>query len=238
MSGQWGGVSIAPESFDNELTCVNMRSSSDGLSVDSCGNTSRRKLLIANSWLHNSQASALKVSHARVEAYGSCFSEAALNVVDLRGGVYDFTQCTFSNYYLFSAPTEPIVGLYDIKATDDNPTATMQAEFKNCIIYGLSSDLNVGDFTDTAIYLRNTLLHSEGTDDDHFIECIWNADPLFYTIREDYYFNYRLKPDSPAIGAGNPAFVTGGCAYDMDGIYRLSSARPDLGAYCFVAPTE
>ena len=79
------------------------------------------------------------------------------------------------------------------------------------------------------------LLKSAGSDDEHFIACLWNSDPLFYTIRADYYFNYRLKDDSPAIGAGDPSYVTEICLYDMDGNNRMPyGGNPDLGAYVYV----
>ncbi|MDE6399457.1 MAG: hypothetical protein K2L68_01170, partial [Muribaculaceae bacterium] len=64
-----------------------------------------------------------------------------------------------------------------------------------------------------------------------------NENPLFLTVRSDYYFNYRLMNDSPAIGKGNPAFVTAECLFDMDGLDRLANGAPDLGAYVY-SPSE
>ncbi|MCM1319908.1 MAG: hypothetical protein NC217_05955 [Muribaculaceae bacterium] len=235
MAGQWQGVTIAPESFDNRMEYVDMRSTVHGLRVDSTGNTSNSKLLLLNSWLHNSQGSVLDVSHANVTALGCCFSEAADHVVKLTGGVYDFTQCTFSNYYLFTAAYRSLIGFYG--NTEDGLDG-LTGEFKNCIVYGMTSDLNVGDLSGSDIFFRYTLFRSAGNDDDNFISCLWDSDPLFYTERSDYYFNYRVKPDSPAIGAGNSGYVTAQCRYDMDGVNRLQNGAPTLGAYQYVAPTE
>ena len=85
LAGQWRGITIAPESFDNRLEYVDMRSTTDGLRVDSCADTSRSKLMVRNSWLHNSQSTVLESLYARVDAYGVCFSEAAGPVVRLVG---------------------------------------------------------------------------------------------------------------------------------------------------------
>ncbi len=239
LAGQWEGIRFSPQSFDNRMEYVDMRSTSGGIVIDSCGVTDRCKLLLRNSWLHNSQSTVIDSRYARVDAYGVCFSEAAEAVVRLTGGRHQFIQCTISNYYLFSAITEPLLSLYHClppkadEVTNSNPL--MQASFENCIIYGLGTDINEGDLTGSDVYLRNVLLKSEGTDDDNFINCIWGEDPLFYTVREDYYFNYRLRPDSPAIGAGNPAYVGAQCLYDMDGLNRLAAGNPALGAYVFVA---
>lgn len=235
MSGQWHGMTIAAESFGNRMEFVDMRSTAIGLKIDSCGNTNQQKLLLLNSWLHNSQSSVLQSKYAWVDAFGCCFSESAGAVVGLWGGKHSFSQCTIANNYLFSAIYEPLLSLYHCmpdKLESDYPL--MEAQFENSIIYGLSSELNEGDLTGSNVYLRNVLLGSEGTDDDHFINCVWGANPLFYTIREDYVFNYRLKNESPAIAAGNPAYVTSPYQYDIDGLNRLANGNPDLGAYVWV----
>lgn len=235
LAGQWKGVRIAPESFGNRIEYVDMRSTSHGLLVDSTSDLSRQKLTLVNSWLHNSEKSVLTSTHAKVDAYGCVFSEAADAVVKLTGGEHLFSQCTLSNYYLFSLISNPILSLYhllpdDLQANAMNPL--MKASFNNCIIYGLATDINVPDLTGSNVFLRYTLLKSNGTDDSNFINCLWGEDPLFLTVREDYYFNYHVKEDSPAIGAGDPALIAPLTEKDMDGIGRLEgTARPTLGAY-------
>lgn len=240
MAGQWKGIDIAPGSYGNRMEYVDMRSTVQGLRVDSAGDVSRSKLYLLNSWLHNSQGSALTVSHAAVTALGTCFSEAAGHVVDLTGGAYEFVQCTFSNYYLFSAPFASIVGLYHLlpDETASMPDPLMRASFDNCIVYGMASDINVPDLEGSSVFFRYTLFRSSGADDDNFLNCLWDQDPLFYTDRPKYIFNYRVRPDSPAIGAGDAAYVLPACRRDMDGTDRLADGAPTLGAYQFVAPPE
>lgn len=237
LAGQWGGVTFKSESYDNRMEFVNMRSTSFGVVVDSCAHTDQQKLLLLNSWLHNSQGNVLRSKYARVDAYGCCFSEAADNVVSLTGGVHNFVHCTIANYYLFASNYEPLLGLYhclpDKSLSEEQPLMT--ANFENCIIYGMQGDINEGDLTGSNVFLRNVLLGAQGSDDDNFISCIWGMDPLFYTVREDYIFNYRLRTESPAIAAGNPDFITHLCSFDMDGHNRLSNGNPDLGAFVFVA---
>lgn len=239
MAGQWDGVHIAPESFDNRMEYVNMRSTRNGLRVDSCADLSRQKLTLVNSWLHNSQTNVLTSKYARVDAYGCVFSEAANDVVALYGGQHSIVQCTLANNYLFSAITGSMLALYHcIPGEEISSLPLMQADIENSIIYGLGSDLNEGDLIGSQVYLRNVLLKSNGEDDANFIDCVWGEDPLFYTVREDYFFDYRLRPDSPAIGRGNSAYVTPVCLYDMNGLNRLLNGAPDLGAYVYVVPEE
>lgn len=229
MASQWRGIHISAQSFDNRLEFVDMRSTEQGLIIDSCGNTDRSKLLIVNSWLHNSAGRVLTSSHAKVEAYGTVFSDAALGVVSLTAGIHKMVQCTFANYYLFAAPSGPIVGLYGLKA-DETPVP-MNAQFQNCIIAGLGNPITPGDLTDTNVYLYYTLFEADGNNDDHFLECLWDKDPLFLTDRPKYYFNYHVQPKSPALNAGLASYVTPICLYDMDGNDRLTLGAPTLGAY-------
>lgn len=240
LAGQWKGVRIAPESFGNRLEFVDMRSTEEGLRIDSCSDLSRQKLTIVNSWLHNSQTSVIESKYAKVDAYGCCFSESPRAVVSLTGGEHRFVQCTIANNYLFSAVTEPNLSLYHCLPEDseENGLPLMKASFENSIVYGIGKTVNTGNLEGSQVYFRNVLLKEKGSDDDYFINCLWDEDPLFYTVRADYYFNYRLMPDSPAIGKGDPAFVTEQCLFDMDGLNRLSEGFPALGAYVFEPPKE
>ncbi len=240
MAGQWDGVTISAESFGNRMEYVNMRSTVYGLKIDSCADLSERKLYLFNSWLHNSQNTVLESKYAWVDALGCCFSEAAGHVVSLTGGKHNFTQCTMANYYLFSSSWQSILGLYHLLPKDISAPEQplMEAEFINGIVYGLNSELNVGDLIGSQVFMRNMLFGVNGTNDDNFIDCSWDSDPLFYTIREDYFFNYHVKPDSPAINAGNPAYLPVAGRYDMDGVDRLSDGNPTAGAYQFVPPAQ
>lgn len=233
LAGQWQGIRFGPGSFGNRMEFVEMQSTVHGVVVDSCGVTDREKLTLVNSWLHNSQGNVLRSEHAWVDAYGCCFSDAGESVVSLRGGVHEFVQCTLANYYLFAISPESILTLSHLSRTQSSGISVplMKASFENCIVYGISSPLSPGDLEDTDVYMRNVLLGVAGSDDDHFVACIWDENPMFETVREDYVFNYRLKDDSPAIGAGNPAYVSPICLKDMDGVDRLEWGNPALGAY-------
>lgn len=237
MAGQWQGIVFAPSSVENRMEYVDMRSTVFGVVAQSDPDVepdySRSKILLRNSWLHNSQSTVLASDFCRIDAYGVCFSEAAEAVVWLQGGEHRFIQCTFANNYLFSAITMPIISLFHLMPNQlyDDPRPLMEASFENSIIYGIAADINEGNLDETEVFLRNVSLKSAGTDDDHFIDCLWETDPMFLTIRPKYYFNYHVAEDSPVIGKGNPAFISPESLYDIDGYDRLSSGAPTLGAY-------
>lgn len=233
LAGQWQGIRIAPESFNNRLEYVDMRSTVEGLVLDSCSNLEQPKLTLLNSWLHNSQGNVLSAKYSRVEATGTCFSEAADAVVSLTGGEHTFLQCTIANNYLFSAIMNPLLCLYHLLPDQalENDLPLMKATFENSIIYGLADDINEGTLTGSEVFFRYVSLKSAGSDDENFLNCLWDTDPMFLTDRPIYYFNYRLKEDSPVRQAGDASLVTPAALIDMDGTDRLSAGAPSLGAY-------
>ncbi len=235
MSGQWGGVTFTPTSHSNRMAHTSIRNTVYGVQVDSVTTVgSEPTLYMFNCQLRNSQNHALIALHSNITAIGCEIAEAGAGTVYLRGGNHVFNHCTFANYYLFSALGGPIIGLDHINAESDDNTgkAYMIADFSNSIIYGNGTDISHGDLTGTAVTLRNCLLKSNGTDDENFIGCLWNKDPMYHTIREQYVFDYRLRPGSPAIGAGNQELTLPEAATaDIKGLPR--GAAPDLGAYVF-----
>ena len=239
MSGQWGGVYISPESFDNEMQYVLMRGSAYGVYADSCGVLDRRKLHLYNSVLHNATNSVITSFYSWIDAEGTEFSDAGGNVAALVGGKIRFVNCTLANYYLFSAIRGAILGLgYVLPEDEVKDVPLMDAKFDNCVIYGISNDINIGDLTNSNVYLRNCLLKSAGEDDDNFINCVWDADPLFYTVREDYIFDYRLKNEIQAIGKGDASLCPQSAAIDRYGVNRFERDSVDIGAYVWVEKIE
>ena len=219
MSGQWGGVIFTPPTRLNELHHVTMSGSSIGMHV-SASDTLTRALYLHNCVLHNASTSVFTSGGAWVDAVGTEFSDAAESVVNFIGGKVNLVQCTLANYYLFKAPTDPIIFVY--------------LHFDNCVIYGNTSEINMGDLTGTDVMLRYCLLKSAGDDDANFISCVWQGDPKFYTEREKYIFDYRLHDESDAIGRGNPALCPASARYDRYGQDRLASGGVDLGAYTWI----
>lgn len=229
LASQWKGLIFAETSEGNRLEYVDLRSTESGIRILPRDPSDQPALVVVNSWIHNSGERLLDAGDgANVECYGSCLSDAAEAVAALGAGNHKFVQCTLANYYLFSAIGESIIYL--------GVPGDTAAAFENCIVYGMASPLNVSELDASGVYFKNTLIGADGTDDVHFSGCIWNKDPLFYTDREKYEFNYRLRPGSPAIGAGNPVFVTEICAFDMDGLRRMETGAPTLGAYVFSPP--
>lgn len=235
MSGQWEGVYFNYGSYDNELAFVNMRGNTSGMQVYS-EDMSKRSLHLYNCVLHNATFLTLLGVNSWIDAEGCEFSDAGFFVADFIGGDLNFVNCTFANYYLFSAIEGPILNL--VTEFDDGTRAYFQGSFDNCIFYGNTGDLNVNELNDIGIYLRNCLLQSNGEDDEFFINCVWDGDPKFYTEREKYIFDYRLHNGSDAIARGNRTYCPDAARYDRYGVDRFARDGIDIGAYAWVPEPE
>lgn len=151
------------------------------------------------------------------------------------GGDSRFDQCTLANYYLFVYPNKANISIIDPADTDDYkdypPTRLLMT---NSISYGLSKDVTPGEFETTDVIFNRCLFKSKGDDDPNFIDSLWDSDPLFYAVRNEYILDYRLKPESPAIDAAYTALSD----YPLKDDYYGQPRRADLGAYVYMEPLE
>ena len=193
--------------------------------------------------MRNTQNYVLHAIHSSVEAAGCEFTDASSGVVHLEGGSHNFNHCTFANYYLFTALGGPAVQFTHLSESldpaedEDASQPYLWAMFSNCIIYGNGSELSHGDLDNTSVTLQRCLLKSSGSNDEHFIDCLWDTDPAYYTVREQYLFDYRLRPESPAAAAADPAWMSPLTPSDRFGTPRDPVAL-SLGAYQFVQPDQ
>ena len=237
MSGQWGGVIFTPPTMGNVLNHVIMKGSSIGMHCSANDDTTQCALKLVNCVLTNSSSTCLATATCYVKLIGTEISDAAEEVGYFAGGKVEATQCTFANYYLFKVPSLPIVNVFDVEYSNGT-IGKIKAYFDNCIIDGLCKEINEGELDNFNVYLRYCLLKSSGTNDAHFINCVWEGDPDFLTLRDDNFFDYRLGNESDAIGKGNPELCPEEARYDRYGNDRWARSAIDLGAYVWVFVPE
>ena len=235
MSGQWGGLTFHTGAGGSRLSHTVIKNTSQGVMADSVQSVNGQGIALINCRIRNSDGCAFTGYFSDVTAVGTEFSDAAETPLLLCGGNISMTNVTVANYFLFSAIGYPGVTLthYDEKTRQpDCQLPLMSARFENCIFYGLATDFSAGNLDGTDVWVNRCLFKSAGQDDEHFTECIWDKDPLYYTVREEYIFDYRLRPDSPAIGMGHVFSNITGWGTDFYGIQRTQ--QPSLGAFEFV----
>lgn len=232
MSRQWEGLRFYPSSRANSMAFTTVENTTWGCVVDSLGaDDAAPSLDMLNCRLRNSHGYGLVSSFSWIRAIGCEIAEAASGAMAVEGGRLDMNHCTLSNYYLFSAIAGPCLQLYHLNDQNSSQTTLpyLQASIANTIIYGSSADLSPTSLDLTDVYLDNCLLKSSGSDDDHFRSILWAVDPLFYTDRQAYIFDYRLRPDSPALGRAVSIYGMELPATDYYGTPRPSPAA--IGAY-------
>lgn len=235
MSGQWGGLWFSSTSAGNVMEYTSVRNTTWGVVVMNSQYTEATPALrMVNCQLRNSKDFVLSTYHTGVEAIGCELADASSGVVYMQGGNVLISNSTIANYYLFTAVGPALqfshAWVDEEMNQDDADLPLLKADIRNSIIYGMGQDLSHGDLSGTEIYLRNCILRSEGSDDDNFIGCLWNADPLYYTVRTDYHFDYRVHPESPAIGVADPELTPEWLVDDRYGRLRTNGT---LGAYEF-----
>lgn len=232
MSQQWGGVYFGPTSKASKMEFAVVKNTDYGVLVDSVTTTGATPALeLVNCRLRNSGGRVLTTLHSNVTVTGCELAEAAAGVAYFQGGNIKLLHCTLSNYYLFSAVSGPLVTLRHTNVLTDDESGLPYASvtIANSILWGNGGDMSTDNLDDTGVFVTNSILQSQGNDDDHFTNILWGQDPLFYTDRSSYYFDYRLRDGSPAIGASNPELDTTLPPTDFYGTPRNNPAT--LGAF-------
>lgn len=236
MSRQWDSLNFFPTSKNNSLSFTEISNTSYGVAVYGDGSDiDSHKVVFENCKLRNSGECTLLAFNASVAAYGCEIAEAAVSPVYLLGGKHRFDHCTVANNYLFTAISGACWTFVDPAQTEEYADAApISALITNTITHGYGGDVAPDNLESLDIVFNRCSFQSGGEDDQNFINSIWECDPLFYTVRNEYLFDYRLKPESPVIGQADPDLSEHPLATDFYGVPRAL----DLGAYTFVNPTE
>lgn len=233
LPGQWGGIHITGESYENHLTYTDIHGGSYGIVCDSTA-SDRIKISIENSKITQIAGDALSLINAKGSFTNSEFSNAQGYCVRLLGGDYSFVHCTLANYYSWDIRNGTALAI----ANHQNDTAypLTNASFRNCLIAGSGNDEISGDPSkDETIPFRyffsHCLINSEETTGEQIINVIWKKDDKF-RLTDSRTQSYDFRPDSlsAAINLGSPEDARS-CPTDLRGISRLSDEAPDAGCY-------
>lgn len=253
VPGQWGGIRFTSESFENEIEYAHIRNAKFGMDFK-LSDLSLKKLDIKNSILTNVSGTLIKAVNCSIEASNCEFSNSKGLLLYLIGGKYNFTHCTVANFYPSSVEmgwgnsenqTLYLTDTYYPETEDDEEPADPQyfpveeANFLNTIIWGLkyinSSGIYIEEEPETPInfFFQNCIIPNQGKNDDDFVNCQFQVDPLFQRANsrtQFYLFDFRLQENSPARDEANQE-VSRNYPYDINGIYRFEDGSPDIGVY-------
>ena len=250
IPGQWGGIRFAPESYGNELENVRIRNGMFGMNLE-VSDPAQSKLSMKNVVLTNAKGILFRSVNCNFTAENCEFSNANSTLLYIVGGSCRFTHCTIANYY----PSNRELGwvntvretLYLTESLWTNSDSignypVIRAEFYNSIIWGDSIQITKSpQGSDIPYIFQNCLIPNTKKDNPKVVDCIFKTqvvDSLLFrktnpgVENKPWYpsFDFRLRKDSPAKDAGNLDIATQ-VPYDLNGYYRLTDGKPDLGAY-------
>jgi hypothetical protein len=243
IPGQWDRIWLMPGSIDNEINYAIIRNGNIGIHADTVGNSSPT-VTINNTIIENMSAIGILGQGAHITANNTVISKCGQYALACNiGGSYNFTHCTFANYWNYSSRNTPSILLNNYYEGADGNIYVRDldaANFTNCIIDGnLSTEVSfqeqeLGAFNYNFDHCLIKLDPTINTDNSHYSNVIINQPPKFIDNTEG---DFHLTEDSPAIEAGtsdvfynDPLDIL---TTDLDGLNREDESPPDIGAYEF-----
>lgn len=246
VPGQWGGIMLSKGSVNNLFEHITIKNATVGIFVDDQDNTSTTQ--IKNTQIYNCSNYGIIAKKGKINGENIVINKAGVaSLACILGGTYDFTHCTFANYWTGSSRQTPAVYLDNTYRQDDTLFVAnlAQANFTNCIIFG-SNNIELGlnknnsanfnysinnsliRFNDPANQLSNNPLYTPFlTNSTNLISNNSNPrDPKFKNVSKN---QMQILSNSSVIGKG--VLVP---TVNLDILNNLRTNPTDLGAYNFV----
>lgn len=230
--GQWNGITFHAESYGNVLKNVIVKNAVRGVTF-SPADTQYKKAELTNTIVQNTSEYGLLAINCYIDFQNCLFVNSKGAAVSLIGGKYSFLHCTLANYYRWTMRQKECLAIgnvYEGKAYDLD-----KCDFINSIVSGSASGELLLSGVSTVAYnykFQNCLIKATEQKNEHFVNTVWNAEPLFVNINnnKDYLYNFELQATSPAIGKADKSYSLL-LPYDLKGRSRLADTDPDIGCY-------
>ena len=245
LPSQWGSMKIDSLAQGCTFVYADIHGMADGIIVDSTDVT------FESCRIRNSDGNLLTCRMTRLLLLNCELSQAAGALLDIHGGKDSIIHCTLANYNFNRIIYSAAVCLSNQDTAQKRYTPLEECYFQNTIVWGKGYyEVNPKEFRpDINTYYQKTttsgkaqyadsvfcytfdhcLLRAKGSDDNDFIQTIWNVDPAYVRLdKKNYDFDFHLKTTSPAIGKGS-GIGAKRCPKDLDGNTRLPI--PTIGCY-------
>ncbi len=245
ITGQWGTIWMRAGSLENEINHAKIKNGIIGILIDSIGHATSPTLKIANTEIYNHANFGILARQTNIEGYNLVIGSAGqASLAATIGGTYNFTHCTFANFWNNGIRPLPAVLVNNFFTSEQNGqtivTATnlKEASFTNCIFEGNNSFELLFDKVEGAIFnfnVSNSLVKFNPTDTEiteipemdftksnHYQAIIKNGTADF---RNSILNDFVIGSKSNAIEKAKSTI------YNIDILGVDRSSNPDVGAY-------
>ena len=247
VPGQWGTIWFTQGSTNNSIKHLTLKNATVGFLVTGNDNTSTPTLDIFNTQIYNCSNVGILARTANMVGKNVVVNNCGeTSFAGSFGGSYEFTHCTFANYW--SNPNQNCIILNDFIETSQGTLVEplIKANFNNCVVYG-SSNLAISHakagstfefkYTNCLIkfidnsnqFASNELYNFSNT--ARFLNCIRASNntqnkPDFQNPNQN---KLIIGTNSVAKGTANPSFSN-----FNDILNKPRTGATDMGAYNFI----
>jgi hypothetical protein len=232
----WPGIFLRSGSHDNIFNYAIIKNAYQAIAMQDPSPNANPKLVLNESVIDNAYDAGIVSVNSSISARNCLVSNCGKNILLLKGGDYQFVHCTAASYSNgFISHRDPVLLVSNYVNVNNTPvTANLNAVFRNCIFWG---DNGIVD-DEVVVAKSGSTIFNVNFDDNLWkvqtapanivsSQIINNQPPLFDSIDiSRNYYDFRLKPGSPAINKA----VNAGVVIDLDGLSR-PVGLPDLGCF-------
>jgi len=232
----WPGIFFQAGSSGNSFQYAVIRNAYQAIGLSDPAAGVNPKLVLNECVIDNAYDAGIIAINSSIKARNCLITNCGKNLFLVKGGNYQFDHCTVAtigNRYI--AHKDPVLVVSNFIIVNNNPmTNGLAATFRNCIFWGTNGLVDdevivakTGSDPFNVVFDHNLWKVQTVPSNITSIQNINNQDPLFDSIAVfDNYFDFRLKPVSPAINKG----ILSPVSTDLDGKPR-PIGLPDLGAF-------
>jgi len=253
-AGQWGVIWLREGSKSNDINYAIIKNNIIGLLVDATVNTNPT-LTIRNTQIYNTSNFGILGRETNILGENVVIGNNGLSSLACTiGGTYNFTHCTFANYWNSSFRQFPTLLVNNFFTFMDNGTEVIEtrdllaANFTNCIIDGNQNVEFVLDKVEGALFnynFKNSMLKFDTTNSDLLNNPLYdfNDANVYQNIilngiaqfKEIAMNQYIIGQDSEANGSAD---TNGALQVPFDILNINRTIIPDIGAYQHVTFEE
>ncbi len=247
IAGQWGTIWLRAGSKNNSINHAIIKNSIIGLLVDATANANPT-LTIKNTQIYNTTNFGILGRETNILGENVIIANnGSSSLACTVGGTYNFTHCTFANYWNASFRDFPTLLVNNFFTFVDNGSEVVEtrdllaANFTNCIIEGNQNVEFILDKVEGSLFnynVKNSMLKFNTTNSDLlnnplfdftdtnvYQNVILNGNPNFKDITTN---SYIIGQDSEANGNAD---VNGALQVPFDILNISRTTTPDIGAY-------